>query len=256
MTPTPPEWLDTAVRDQVTQAAPQAQPVGEQIYKGTAFREGEKMQWQVTLDPGKCYYFSGAGDQTVEELELNVWDPTGDRVAKTDGQQRVILEHCATMPGLYRFEAKVEEGHGHFAVAVYSKDAPAAPVPAPAPGPAPAPAPAGPDLGKVVDDMAKASAPDSERVGDHFAGETDHTDWYAALETGKCYWFIGAGDDGVKELYLYLWDPADKRITASKSESNRVTVGHCPTSSGMYHFQAKVNSGSGKYKVGIFAKKK
>jgi hypothetical protein len=104
--------------------------------------------------------------------------------------------------------------------------------------------------------MAKASAPDSERVGDHFAGHADHTDWYVALETGKCYWFIGAGDDDVKELYLYLWDPADKRITANKSENNRVNVGHCPTSSGMYHFQAKVNSGSGKYKVGVFAKKK
>src|SRR5688572_20198685 len=72
MTPTPPEWLDTAVTDQVRASAPEAQAIGG-IFKGTAFREGDHSQWQVTLEAGQCYWFSGAGDQTVEELYLNLW---------------------------------------------------------------------------------------------------------------------------------------------------------------------------------------
>jgi hypothetical protein len=253
LTPAPPEWLDTAVQDQAKQAAPGAGQVGD-IYKGTAFKEGDHTDWQLTLEGGQCYFFSGAGDQTVEELFLYLWDPGGSRVATERGKSpRTILSYCtpSTTPGLYKLQAKVEEGHGHYAVGIFSKAAPT-----PAPAPAPAPAAKGPDLGKVVDDMAKATAPEAERVGEHFSGEADKTDWYVALETGKCYWFIGAGEEDVKELWLYLWDPAEKRITVNKSENNRVTVGHCPTSGGMYHFQAKVNSGEGKYKVGVFAKKK
>jgi hypothetical protein len=255
LTPAPPEWLDTAVTDQAKQHAPDAEAVGE-IYKGTAFREGDRTDWQVTLEGGRCYWFSSAGDQTVEELSLYLWDPTGERVSTERGKSpRTVLSYCTppVMPGLYKVQAKVEEGHGHYALGIYGKAAPQGPAPAPVPAPA---APKGPDLGKVVDDMAKATAPEAERVGEHFSGEADKTDWYVALETGKCYWFIGAGAEDVKELWLYLWDPADKRITVNKSENNRVTVGHCPTSSGMYHFQAKVNSGEGKYKVGVFAKKK
>src|SRR5688572_847357 len=45
MTPTPPEWLDTAVTDQVRASAPEAQAIGG-IFKGTAFREGDHSQWQ------------------------------------------------------------------------------------------------------------------------------------------------------------------------------------------------------------------
>jgi hypothetical protein len=255
LTPTPPEWLDTAVHEQAKQVSPDSEQVGD-VYKATAYREGDRTDWQLSLEASQCYFFSGAGDQTVEELSLYLWDPSGSRVATERGDgPRTVLSYCTppTMPGLYKFQAKIEEGHGHYAVAVYGK---AAPAPVAVPVPAPVAAPAGPDLGKIVDDMAKASAPQAERVGEHFSGEADKTDWYVALETGKCYWFIGAGDDEVDELWLYLWDPQDKRITVNKSENNRVTVGHCPTSSGMYHFQAKVNSGEGKYKVGVFSKKK
>jgi hypothetical protein len=137
-------------------------------------------------------------------------------------------------------------------VGVYVKAAPDGTVPAPPTGPT---APAQ-DLGAQCDAEAKASAPGAERVGDHFSGNADETDWYTALEVGKCYWFIGVGGEGVNELWLYLWDPADKRITANKAESNKVTVGHCPEKAGMFHFQAKIGSGSGEYKVGVYAKKK
>jgi hypothetical protein len=134
---------------------------------------------------------------------------------------------------------------------VFAKDAPkgAPPVAKPA-------EPKGPDLGAIIAEMATSAAPGAERVGELFEGEADKTDWYVQFDSGKCYWLIGAGEETVKELYLFLWDPKDKRITSNKAENGRVTVGHCAEVSGMYHFQAKVNTGEGKYKVGVYAKAK
>ncbi|MBW2529768.1 MAG: hypothetical protein JRI23_36665 [Deltaproteobacteria bacterium] len=254
VSPTPPAWLVTVVQDQATQHAPDAQLVGN-MYQGVAHEEGDDTEWPLTLEPGQCYWFSGAGDQGIEELELFLYDPQDDRVAKaTDGAPRAMMAHCPTVPGMYKLRAKAEEGRGHFHVGVYAKAAPEGTATPPAPtGTA---APAGQDLAALCDAEAKAAAPGAERVGDHFSGNADETDWYTALEVDKCYWFIGVGGEGVSELWLYLWDPADKRITTNKSESNKVTVGHCPEKPGMYHFQAKIGSGSGEYKVGVYAKKK
>ncbi len=58
----------------------------------------------------------------------------------------------------------------------------------------------------------------------------------------------------VKKLSLYIWDPSNKRITENKADSNIATVGHCAKDTGMFKFQAKVHSGSGAYKVGVFEK--
>lgn len=257
MTPTPPPWLDTAVQEQVQQQAPEAQLVGT-MFKGTAFREDQSSEWMVSLEAGQCYWFSGAGDQTVEELYLELSDPEDDEVADDDnGTPRIVISHCPEVSGQFKLFAKVKEGHGHYAVGVYGKAGEGPPPEPTGTGATTGPAPSG-DLGTVVDEMAKASAPDAKRVGDHLAGETDKSDWYVALEAGKCYWFIGAGDGGVDQLTLTLWGPppGEKQIGINQSENNRVTVGHCPAKSGMFHVQAKVDGGEGKYKVGVFAKKK
>lgn len=253
VSPTPPAWLMTVVQDQAAQHAPDAQLVGN-VYQGVAYEEDDEQEWPLTLEVGKCYWFSGAGDQGVEELSLYLFDPDDDKVASdTNDAPRTIMAHCPERSGMFKIRAKVREGRGHFHVGVYVKDAPEGTAPPPPPEPA---APAGPDLGALCDAEAKSAAPGAERVGNHFSGSADETDWYSALEVGKCYWFIGVGGPGVNELWLYLWDPKDNRITANKSESNKVVVGHCPEKSGMFHFQAKIGSGEGEYKVGLYAKKK
>lgn len=127
--------------------------------------------------------------------------------------------------------------------------------PPPPPEPEPTPEPRV-DLDARVARLAATSAAGAERVGNFYEGSSDKTDWYVALEKGTCYWLVGAGDDDVDELYLYLWSPGNQRLGESKSESSEVTLGHCPTASGMHHFQAKVSAGSGRYKVGVYAKAK
>jgi hypothetical protein len=75
------------------------------------------------------------------------------------------------------------------------------------------------------------------------------------LDAGTCYSFIAQGTPGkVKKLWLYLWDQSGKRIIESKGESPNATIGHCAKETGMFKFQVKVHSGSGDYKLGIYAK--
>jgi hypothetical protein len=261
MTPTPPDWMEPELSRIAQSLVPEAQQIGDTL-KAVAFEEDDHMEWMVNLEAGSCYIITGVGDQTVEEMTLELKDPEDDDVVdETNAPPRVAMEWCTVMPGLYKLHAQVREGHGHYQAAVFlnpKRGSAPAPVPAPAdPAPAkPKPQPAKTDLEAAIIAMAKSSASGSEQVGDFFEGSADKTDWYTALDSSKCYWFLGAGDDSISELHLYLWDPDDKRITANKSETNRVNVGHCPTVSGMFHFQAKVNAGSGSYKVGVYAKKK
>ena len=113
------------------------------------------------------------------------------------------------------------------------------------------------DLGQIIAAQAQSAAPGAMQVGNLFEGNGDKTDWSVALDPGHCYWFIGAGEPGkVNSLYLFLWDPQNHRVTDTKSVSNTVMIGHCPTQPGMFKFQAKIDSGSGAYKVGVFARGK
>lgn len=247
----PPPWLEAKIGEVATSAVPGAVPVGPP-YKGVAYDKGGRTDWKLGLEAGKCYSFVAVGDETVEKLALYLWDPKDWRVTqdKAAGPTSVVT-HCVEVPGLYRFQAKVTEGAGHYGVGVFATAA--APKAAPPPPP---PEPAKQDLSALVEAEAGAVAPGATRVGNYFTGNADKSDWYTAMDVGKCYWIVGIGGTGIDELYLYLWDSKDKRITENKAKGSKSNMGHCPTTSGMFHFQAKVNSGSGDYAVGVYAKPK
>lgn len=253
ISPTPPTWLDAKIDQTAKTAAPDGQKVGE-TYHGVAQQDDEKVDWTVQLDAQHCYLLSGQGDENVQKLSLYAFDPIDKRIdSRRADTNTSLLKVCPEMAGPWRIQGKVAEGYGHFGMGVYAIAAapkPAAPPPTPA-----APPPA--DLASAIESQATNAAPGATRVGGYFDGSSDFTDWFTSLDPGNCYWFIGAGEQGkVKKLSIYLWDPQNKRLGENRSESNTVMVGHCPTSAGMYKFEAKVESGSGPYKVGVFSKKK
>jgi hypothetical protein len=252
LTPEPPPGLDAEVEQLASTSAPGSVRVGE-LFRGSSPTQGQGQRFSVVLNKGQCYHLAGVGDGNIRALSLYLWDPDDSRAETERGpSNKTVLNHCPDKSGMHAFEVKPTSGNGHFALGVYSQDAPPAD-----PEPAPAPVPAGPDLAKIIEDEANASAPGAERVGEFFKDSSDKRDWFTALEAGQCYWWIGAGDPAtINELTLYLWDPQDTRITQSKSQSNKVTIGHCPTKSGMFKFQAAVSSGDGNYMVGLYKKTK
>lgn len=143
--------------------------------------------------------------------------------------------------------------------AARSPDEPAAPIAAPSRSPR---APRPPrekedDLSLAIRRQASVSAGGGKRaylfraVG---VKDDDRTDWYPRLEANRCYTFVGAGVDKVKELSVYLWDSAGKRITENRASGPSAVMSHCPKVSGPYHIQAKMTDGSGAYGIGVYAK--
>ncbi|MFO0546780.1 MAG: hypothetical protein U0271_00265 [Polyangiaceae bacterium] len=245
VSPDAPSWLDDKVVEVGHAAAPEAVQVGT-IYKGVAEKTGERTDWKVQLEANQCYWFSGVGDDTVERLHLFLFDGGNKRVAIEKSKKSTsTMTYCAEKTDMYRLQAKVQAGAGHFGVGIFSRKAPPKDV---------AEKPKPRDLSEDVEREASAVAPGSTRVGNYFQGSVDKTEWYTQLEVGKCYWFVAVGDADVDELSLYLWGPDNKRITENKSDSTKSNIGHCPKQSGMYKFQAKVTSGSGSYTVGVYAK--
>jgi hypothetical protein len=227
-------------------------PDGERITPalfGVAHLDDESTSYQLQLEAGQCYWFGWAGDATIDKFALYLFDPTDKRLDSARGKPpQGVFSHCAQQNGIFRLEAKVQEGGGHYAVVIYKKKG--APVVAP-------PAEQKLDLAAMVEKQAASAAPGATRVGELFSGNSEISDWTTQIQPGKCYWIIGAGEPGkVKRLYLFLWDSQNKRITESKGTSEQAMIGYCAkgTDAGMFKFQAKVDAGKGDYKVGVYVK--
>lgn len=117
----------------------------------------------------------------------------------------------------------------------------------------------------AVDQMvvatARESAPVLKRVGDFFKGAGKYNtkgsemfDQYVVLDAGKCYVVAAAGGPGVTSLYLYLWDPANKRLDSSRNTGPTKRLELCPKTSGKFRYQVKFAKGEGSFSAGVFAK--
>jgi hypothetical protein len=243
--------LDSAVVAQARSQAADARQVGE-FFRGS----GEKTDYQILLDGGKCYWFSGMSEN-LTKLYMYLWTPGAGtftpRVADLRSPGAGTMAYCAQVSGMYRYQVK-SEGKGHFVVGVFAKDAlkqVAAPVQEKV----------GPNLGPLCDRRAHAAAPGARRVGDFFEGSgnsighDDRFDFPIQLDAGKCYWVIACGEpDHVKSISLYLWGPNNKRITEAKGDDANPMIGHCAKETGMFKFQAKITGGGGHFKAGLYGK--
>ncbi len=220
-------------------------PLNGQILHGETTRPGGSQEFRIQLDTDHCYWFGGATNELGQNLTLTVSDPKGAEVASEKGKSTdTLLEYCPATDGVFKLQSKTGY-HGPFSVAVYqgTRLAPAVA----------AVGDATPEA--LIAKEAQAAAPGAKQVGTYFEGVADETSWSTSLTKGKCYWFIAAGTPGkTKKLWLYVWDPANKRIADNKGDSNVVTSGHCAKETGMFKFQAKVHSGSGPYKAAVFEK--
>jgi hypothetical protein len=248
VSPTPPEGLDGRAEEVARDASSSknGQRTENPALRGIAYQDDDTKEWDVRLDDKHCYWFGGAGDAAIRKLSLYLWDPQDKTVTKDrSSRSTAVVTVCPTQTGRYRLQGKVAEGYGHFSVVIYASGAPERVAPPPEA-----------TMDSLIEDQAKSAAVGAARVGALYEGAGEKTDWFTPLEAGSCYWFIGAGEPKhVKKLSIYLWDPKDKRVSETFADSNTAMVGHCPTETGMYRFEAKVTSGSGHYKAAVYKKK-
>lgn len=112
--------ISAMVEQQATQFAPGYTKQGE-IFRG-AGAKNTRSDWTVPLEGGKCYTFIGLGGVGVQKLSLYAWDPSGRRVAdrRSDSSQSV-MGFCASTPGPYHVQGKIEGGSGDYRMGVYVK---------------------------------------------------------------------------------------------------------------------------------------
>lgn len=243
--------LEAMSIQQVTAQAPGAQMVAP-FFKGAA----PKTDYQVVLEAGKCYWFSGAAGGSVKKLALYLWGPDNKRLTDAkSGGPLTTMAFCPNVSGMHKFQAKIE-GSGFYTVGLFAKEGPKQAAVAPPP-----PAPAKMDLGPVCDRAAGSAAPGARRLADFFdgaggsIGHMDRQDYTIQMDAGRCYTVVSCGmPEEVKAISLYLWGPNNKRVTESKADSATAMIGHCPTVTGMYKVQSKITKGSGSYKVGVYVK--
>jgi hypothetical protein len=113
--------LDQAAIAQAKAQDANAVQVGN-LYRGS----GEKADYQVPLEAGKCYWFSGASEG-LTKLYMYLWKPSSGaftpHVADLRSPGQGTMAYCTQETGRYKFQVKTEGKKGHFVVAVFAKQA-------------------------------------------------------------------------------------------------------------------------------------
>ncbi len=83
---------------------------------------GDRADFTIMMEPGRCYWVVGCGEPSVHALSLFLWGPDGKRLteAKPDNSSPVV-GHCPGMRGMHKLQAKVHKGGGRYSVGVYVK---------------------------------------------------------------------------------------------------------------------------------------
>lgn len=86
--------------------------------------QGERRDHLIVMRPGSCYRVIAAGESTLQDLDLALFDPTGAPVTGDPGQDRypVIGVHsgvCPSQAGSFRLQAHAYVGQGKYALRVY-----------------------------------------------------------------------------------------------------------------------------------------
>ena len=91
-------------------------------------KKGNTQSYEVQLPgPPYCHSYLAIGDDNVKEIEINIESPTGAKETKSEKDDdaeanlAIITNHCPTIAGLYKLNAKLVKGKGEIAVQVFSK---------------------------------------------------------------------------------------------------------------------------------------
>ena len=91
-------------------------------------KKGNTQSYEVQLPgPPYCHSYLAIGDDNVKEIEINIESPTGAKETKSEKDDdaednlAIITNHCPTIAGMYKLNAKLVNGKGEIAVQVFSK---------------------------------------------------------------------------------------------------------------------------------------
>ena len=91
-------------------------------------KKGKTQSYEIQLPgPPYCHSYLAVGDDNVKEIEIDIESPTGAKETKSEREDdaednlAIVANHCPTIAGLYKLNAKLVKGKGEIAVQVFSK---------------------------------------------------------------------------------------------------------------------------------------
>jgi hypothetical protein len=192
----------------------------------------------------------------VRELELALYDSDGRRAAVDSVQGEGSLVHACRPDGagepaeaVYYLTAKVKGGSGAVAVRAFESSLGEGGGVAGIFDGILAPPDEGEDVATLLArtvqrlrarDLSAIGSPTIARVLEGEALRRTET-----LESGRCYVAVARGDEGVRDVVLYLVDPTGAEVGRDLEGRDEARIEHCASEGGRYVIEARAAEGSG-----------
>jgi hypothetical protein len=118
--PVGPDPLLVRLAEVAGSVAPGSSPAS-QVFRG-AGETHARVDYNITLQPGRCYTFVAVGAPGVTDLDLYVFDPNRSRVASDRERNNFPhVSHCASMPAPYTVRVQMYRGSGPFVLQAFAQ---------------------------------------------------------------------------------------------------------------------------------------
>ncbi|MGF1469712.1 MAG: hypothetical protein ACFCGT_26610 [Sandaracinaceae bacterium] len=212
-------------------------------------RAGQVQRYPVSLEGGRCYAILAVGATTVSDLDLVLYDTSGQPVDEDrSGDARAIVRVCPPATGAYTMEVRLSAGNGAYVYAPYRW-------PRGIQGPFGL---AGLSYVRLAEVTALLSVegytpdpgftPGSGTLG----AEGDSGTASLTLEGGECYAIVVVGGEGVRDLDLLLTRAAGTVATDGGSRNAFPNVRRCVEVTGPYTLVVRAARGQGTYHYQVF----
>ncbi len=224
--------------------------------------EGQQLDREVQLRPGRCYRVLAAGEDGVRDLDLALLDPHGaplQRDASDDASPTlgVVSPLCPATAGTYRVSLRLEGGEGAFAWQVLGS------VPRGASASEGGEERASYRVGgqgssyvagrirQAHDRYGEGRRPITDLLGGRLAvGE--RSEHRFRVTGGQCYVVVAAAVPSARDLDLEIRDPYGNRRAADEGEGATPHAKVCPDVAGSYSVRVYMFQGYGDYGVQVF----
>jgi hypothetical protein len=226
--------------------------------------QGQRVERDVTLVPGRCYRVIVAAEDGVMDVDLALRAPgaRADETVQTDGTPvalatlGVIRPLCPALPGTYRLALTLVAGTGAFAWQLLgSVDAPAQ-VAAATPGATFRVGGAGSDfVAQRLRARHAAVGEGREAVTDARVGQlrtSESREEEVRVEGGRCYVVLGAGAPSAAELDLLVRDALGNELARDAERDAAPRARFCPLTSGPVRVVVRMARGYGAFGVQVF----
>lgn len=223
--------------------------------------EGQRIERDLALVPGRCYRVVTVSDATVQDMDLAVAAPAGGELqhdATHDGVPTLGISQplCPAAPGTHRLAIRMIRGGGAMAwqllgsvigqgASAGTRAATAFPIGG-----------AGTDfVATRIRARHQAAGENGRALNAIVTGELTTSlsrSFEVDAEAGHCYVVLGAGVPSVRELDLKVFDALGNELARDGERDAFPRARFCPTLGGRFRVEARMFQGYGPYGVQVF----